>query len=674
MGQSAPEIDTAQMLKASGLRGQAEGARTLWRRYAAALGIILVLLTVSHGASIWGARLGDAHATAINLSGRQRMLSQRILYFGAILQLAPRTGENTPDRAEAMLAYKSAVDLFERSHKALMEGEPEWHISGLPTPALRDHYGDGGGLDAAARAYVARARRLLGPDDEAARQAFAWMTRVGPGEFLASLDRATGLTEAHAIALAQRMETIKLIGFVAAILLLIVEALLIFWPAQRLVSRSLDGLEAQNRRLQKARDRLHRFAVAVRSANAASRNARAQSNAKSRFLANMSHEMRTPLNGILGMTQVLEQSHLDAEQKEPVAIIKASGEVLLSLINDVLDLARVEEGRIDLTEEPFTLADLLQDVEHAVLGLARQKGLTVECRDNAPEAGSFIGDHRRIKQVLLNLAGNAVKFTDKGSVRIGAVLEPGGVAFYVSDDGPGIPKDQQARIFERFVQADTSATRKAGGTGLGLAIARMLVERMGGALTVDSVAGEGATFRFSLPLNAAECAPIRQDVASPETAPARASGRDDAGANRRILIADDNEINRTLIRHVLSILDGVDLHFAENGAETLEALESAPFDLVLMDVQMPVMSGDEAIRRIRASGRPYAHVPIVVLTADAIEGADRHYTALGADAYLTKPFQIDEMLALLQRLGGFGGDRGEDIGETTKEPARAMAV
>ena len=369
--------------------------------------------------------------------------------------------------------------------------------------------------------------------------------------------------------------------------------------------------------------------------------AEAANAAKSRFLANMSHEIRTPLNGVLGMAQLLKMTHLDAKQSQFVETLQSSGRALLDLIEDVLDISKIESGMVELARSPFRLADMVRGATDVVEPTAREKGLDVSAEIDPEIPAILLGDEKRVRQVLINIIGNAVKFTDVGAVKV-RVSAAGGdrVRFDVIDNGPGIPVDRLEQVFDRFAQVDESATRKHGGTGLGLAICREIVELAGGTIGVDSAPGDGANFHFELPLPAALAG------ADSELSAVHA-GADGEMVPGRVLVVDDVETNRVvaaaLVRNAGHAVD-----VAANGIEALAALETADYDVVLMDIQMPVMSGDEAIEHIRSSGEPYADLPIFAVTADATSGARERYMGSGATGYLSKPLDMASVDAALR--------------------------
>ena len=369
---------------------------------------------------------------------------------------------------------------------------------------------------------------------------------------------------------------------------------------------------------------------------------------KSEFLANMSHEIRTPLNGILGMAQLLEKTNLDGKQSKYTQTIRSSGAALLAIINDVLDISKIESGLVALEEDIFDLREIMQQAEDAVAGIAAQKGLHCEIRIQCGEDLTYVGDAKRIRQVLINFAGNATKFTDEGRVELAAKrLRSGHIRFSVTDTGPGIAADQQDLIFGRFMQADGSATRKHGGTGLGLAISKDLVELMGGEIGVESKLGKGSTFWFTLPLKPANAAADSHDSGTGTFANASGIRADQLVVT--ILLAEDNLVNREMIASSLELVDNVTLISVADGKAAIDALDAGEFDLVLMDINMPVMTGDRAIIEIRKCGKSYSDIPIVALTANAMSEQSKTYLEIGATECMLKPLNIDNLFALVER-------------------------
>jgi signal transduction histidine kinase/ActR/RegA family two-component response regulator len=377
---------------------------------------------------------------------------------------------------------------------------------------------------------------------------------------------------------------------------------------------------------------------AARTTAEALEKAERASEAKSAFLATMSHEIRTPLNGVLGMAQAMAAEPLPDAQRRRLDVIHQSGGVLLTLLNDVLDIAKVEAGKLELEDGVLDLGEMASQAQDVFAALAANKDITLSVAVDPAVHPRWRADPTRVRQILYNLLSNAVKFTDRGAVRAYIDLDPAGqVRLRVRDTGAGMSATQVAGLFERFVQGDASTTRRFGGTGLGLAVSRELARLMGGDLTAESRLGEGSTFTAVLPLTRSEARP--DDVAPAEAVQI---------GQLRILVAEDNETNRLVISTLLGQL-GMQVHLAANGAEAVEAWAAGAWDLVLLDIQMPVMDGLEAVRTIRrreaAAGRP--PTPVVALTANAMNHHLAEYAAAGFDAVAAKPVQLEALVAAM---------------------------
>ncbi len=364
--------------------------------------------------------------------------------------------------------------------------------------------------------------------------------------------------------------------------------------------------------------------------------AEAANAAKSDFLATMSHEIRTPLNGVLGMTQAMAADPLSAPQRERLEVVRQSGEVLLTLLNDLLDISKIEAAKLELTDGVLDLEDLARQAEAVFAPLAAAKGVALGIETSPNVAGAWRGDPVRVRQILYNLISNAVKFTDKGWITAVVDAADGWVMIRIKDTGSGVAPEQLAGLFERFVQADATAARRFGGSGLGLAISRELARLMGGDITAESVVGQGSTFTVTLPLvRATAAATLAVDAIS---APERGPG------DLRILVAEDNETNRLVVT-TLFAQAGLTPSVVEDGVQAVEAWRGGDWDVVLMDIQMPVMDGLTATRMIRdeeaATGRP--RTAIVALTANAMAHHVAEYAAAGFDAVAAKPIQFAQL-------------------------------
>lgn len=415
-------------------------------------------------------------------------------------------------------------------------------------------------------------------------------------------------------------------------------------------NQMIAAIEASRAQVKEYQDLLEeRILERTEQLETALRAALAASQAKSEFLANVSHELRTPMTGVIGMLDLALESGLPHEQRDQIATAQNCAHSLLALLNDLLDLSKAEAGRMVLEEIPFDVRRLVSDSVRTYAPKAQEKSVELTWAVEPAVPSTLVGDPLRLRQILSNLLSNAVKFTEAGFVRVSVVLshsevksKPFLLQLRVSDSGTGIPKDKHRLIFEKFTQADGSISRRFGGTGLGLAIAKKLAELQGGAIEVDSEEGKGSTFTVAIPF---AIAPADRPGVPEER---KATKEVQTGAGRgRILLVEDNLINQKVVLSLLS-KRGYQIDVACNGLEALDRLEATTYDLVLMDIQMPMLDGLETTRRMRADPR-FDRLPVIAMTAHAMNGDKERCLEAGMNGYLAKPVDHKHLIHTIER-------------------------
>ncbi len=482
------------------------------------------------------------------------------------------------------------------------------------------------------QAFVARADRLLGPQAQEAPtvRALHDMERE-----MAALDapiQGLVLEASHGVAtrVAERYDALRLHNLSAIALTVLLSLSSLGFALLALT---------QLRRLDQRRQALETLATELRGARAVAESA---SQAKTNFLANMSHELRTPFQGLLGMLQLFDNDRLEPAQRHQLRVARDSAQHLLAILNDVLDISRLEAGTLRLQSQPVELKRMVADVRALMSAPAAQKGLGLQTQVDAAVPAQLMLDDTRVRQVLFNLLSNAIKFTERGGVVLDVGVRDKTLVFGVADTGIGMDERTLPRLFQRFSQGDDSTSRRHGGTGLGLEISRSLARLMGGDITVQSTPGVGSRFELQLPLQAAAALP--REPVMPCAAAARELRR------LRLLVAEDNEVNRTVLAAMIE-REGHDWHFAHDGRAAVQAAQAQDYDLVLMDLHMPEMDGIDAARAIRALPGDKAQVPIVALTADAFADTRTRCLEAGMNDFVSKPVSVAELARLLATYG-----------------------
>lgn len=598
-------------------------ARRLTLLYIAALSTVAVLSIGAQWLVQRQLSTGEGDSRVINIAGRQRMLSQRLSKAALLLR-----DPDDASRRDTLKELGETLEDWSAHHRGLIEGDPQLDLPGDPSPQVAALFAE---ITPHFQAMRAAALRLLERETPAEAAAESIDQIQGhEAAFLAGMDDIVTQYVAEAEARVDRLRRLETVLLALTLAVLLAEGLFIFRPASLRIRQTLSKLESVGRRLRAAKEEAER-------ANAA----------KTRFLANVSHELRTPMTAVLGMTELARESTDDVQRSRYLSIVEEAGESLLSLLNDLIDVARIDADKLILNAEPFNPHQVAARCVRLMAPTARAKGVELRA-DRAASVAWVAGDRQRITQVLLNLVNNAIKATESGSVTITCDASPTGdgevaLTYTVRDTGVGITEADQKRIFDPFVQVDRPETAKRGGAGLGLSITRRLVEAMDGSIRLSSKLGRGSTVTVSLTLPEANAsAPVSSD--DPPTG-ATLDGL-------RLLVVEDTAANQLFIKTVLEDA-GCQVTVAGDGETASRLFRDGPFDAVLADMMLTGIDGAETARRLRriAAEREQAAPPILCLTADT--SAPSRPEVTGAfDGFLTKPFRRDALIKLLAESAG----------------------
>lgn len=537
----------------------------------------------------------------INIAGRQRMLSQRITLLLVELE------NNSKEEKALNESLNASIELFRSSHQTLVRFIPNTSLL-FNLEKLKKHYEEPNGLNELVEKFLNDISLIRENHNSEQLERFTAFTKK---PLLKSLDQAVKYFERYSNKIVQTMRFIILSLVVVSLLALVAVYFLILAPLRDTIIENQEVLKGNEEK------------------------ALGEAHFKSMFLANMSHELRTPLNGVLGVTDLLASTPLSKEQQDYLKIINQSGETLLGVVNNILDLTKLELGQVELEKKPFSPEEVFNSIEHSFKYLLISKGLDYKTElQSLPQY--LIGDKLRINQILNNLVSNAIKFTNEGSVTFQACFESGNLKLKIIDSGVGMTSEQKRNVFTPFRQADSSTTRKFGGTGLGLSIVREIIVLMGGKISCDSQIGEGTTFEVNIPIEESTQAPEKviplNDISFEQS---------------KILVVDDNRINLNLMIKILERMNLLAIG-ASSGEDAIKLIQEESFDLVFMDYHMPGLDGVETTREIKKLDHA-KDIPIIALTADIQDKTRTEVLEVGMVDLLSKPIRRNELNLALKR-------------------------
>lgn len=611
----------------------ASSSQRLTLLYVVALSTVALLTVGAQVLIQWQLRTGESDSHVINIAGRQRMLSQRL----AKASLRLSTSDDL-QRRRAAEELAQTLSEWSANHEGLQHGDDALKLSGRLSDRLTQLFAD---VRPHFVAMQDAADRLVGAAPDSVAESLVSKIQQNEAAFLQGMDDIVSQYVAEAEGRVWRLRRLEWVLLGLTLTVLLVEGLFIFRPAVRRIADTMTSLERAGDNLRIAKEQ-----------------AEHANEAKTRFLANVSHELRTPMTAVLGMTELAKLSDNPAARDRYLSIVEEAGESLLRLLNDLIDTAKIEVSELDLKVSPFRPAAVTERVGDLMQPLASKKGLTLETSVVGPTDARVSGDGQRLTQVLVNLVGNAIKYTDAGSVRIECTIAETAesefhLAWSVTDSGVGIAEADQARLFEPFYQAGSSPNGQRGGAGLGLSICNKILEAMGGDIELSSAVGRGTTVRVE----------VAQPKAHPTAPPERMAPSLEA-RSLRVLVAEDTEVNQLLLKEHLESA-GHRVTIASSSAAALEAFRSDGADLVVTDYRLGDANGADTAQRIRAlsqaNGTPPP--PFVCVTADA-DAISRQPAEQPFDAVVTKPFRRDELLRQIARVAstGSGGEAPQPTG------------